>query len=431
MRNVAASPYAVWADALSTQPITITARTQIIGKVALQLAYFDGLVDGSGTQIVKPMFDDGTHGDEVAADGVWSLTFVLGLTEPSRLRLYDGQIDSVSIAISAVDDDRTQLPPSNSIDARIDVSIVSRSLDGQFPIRAIDATTQATDTMINLVDRTFTESDIERSIARIYQAIPGDPFDFAVLFHTHTTADGVPRSIGVKNDVAGINVATFDHTAAYGSAGRLQQVAFQNAHMLGLEINHEIGHRWGAYLNKPVLNLSLPTGFHWGASDHVGVMGNGPYLQQEAGGYRVTNGNDSDKFIANSFSNLELYLMGLVRPDEVAPYRFVTNPAVDVQFDAIVPAASTRSVTINDIVGAYGPRTPAMATSQNAFTAAYVVVSDRPLTEPEYTLTSLIAQYAAGTSLGGTRDGGLFEVLDPPSFGAATGFRATLETHLP
>lgn len=40
-------------------------------------------------------------------------------------------------------------------------------------------------------------------------------------------------------------------------------------------------------------------------------MGNGPYLQEDAGGYRVTNAADSDKFIANPFSNLELYLMGL------------------------------------------------------------------------------------------------------------------------
>ena len=54
-------------------------------------------------------------------------------------------------------------------------------------------------------------------------------------------------------------------------------------------------------------------------------MGNGPYLLAEAGGYRVTNADDSENFIANPFSNLELYLMGLARPDEVQPLRFVTD----------------------------------------------------------------------------------------------------------
>ena len=430
LQNVEASPYAVWSDALATQPITVKAHTKATGHVALTLSYFDGLVDGTGAQIVKQMFDDGTHGDDVAGDGVWTLTFTLGLTQPGQLRLYDGLVDCVSIAISATNADQTPLSPTNSIDARIDVSIVSRSLEDAYPARVIDAATQVTDTMINVVDPSFDESDIERTIARVYAVIPGDPFDFAVLFHTHTTSDGVPRSIGVKNHVGGINVATFDHTAEYGSSGRLQQIAFQNAHTLGLEVNHEIGHRWAAYLNQPALNLSLPTGFHWGASDHVGVMGNGPYLLEDAGGYRVTNADDSDKFIANSFSNLELYLMGLAQPDEVQPHRFVTDPAVDVRFDAVVPASSTRLVTIDDIIGVYGPRVPDMATSQNAFTAVYVVVSDRLLTKPEYTLTSLIADYAAGTSAGGKRTGGLFEALDPPSFGAATGYRATLETTL-
>lgn len=431
LQNVEASPYAVWADALATQAITVKAHTKITGNVALTLSYFDGLVGGDGAQIVKPMFDDGTHGDEVAGDGVWTLTFALGLAEPSRLRLYDGLVDSVSIAIAATNSNQTPVSPANSIDARVDVAIVSRSLEDEFPVRVIDAATQMTDTMIDIVDPTFDEADIERTIARVYDVIAGDPFDFAVLFHTHTTGDGVPRSIGVKNDVSGINVAAFDHTAAYGSAGRLQQIAFQNAHTLGLEINHEIGHRWAAYLNQAALNLSLPTGFHWGPSNHVGQMGNGPYLLEEAGGYRVTNADDSENFIANPFSNLELYLMGLVRPDEVHPYRFVTDPSVDVQFDAVLPASSTRAVTIDDIIAVYGEREPAMAASQNAFTAAYVVVSDRMLSKPEYTLTSLIARYASGTSSGGKRSGGLFEALDPPSFGAATGYRATLDTTLP
>jgi hypothetical protein len=431
LQDVEVTPYALWDDTAATQAITVKAHTRISGRVSLQLAYFDGLVDGSGAQIVEPMFDDGTHGDQTAGDGVWTRTFTLAISDPGRLRLYDGLVDSVPIAIAAVNDDRAPVPASNAIDARVDVAIVSRTMQGAFPARAVGAAAQATDTMLNIVDPAFAEADIQHTVARVLELLPGDPLDFLVLFHTRTTSDGVPRSIGVKNDVDGINVPAFDHSAAYGSAGRLQQVVFQNAHTLGLEINHEIGHRWGAYLNRNELNLTLPTGFHWGASNHVGVMGNGPYLLQEPDGLRVTNAKDSDKFVANPFSNLELYLMGLAQPDEVAPLRFVTDASVDVRFDALLSASATRIVTIDDIVAMYGARTPARSHSQNAFNAAYVVVSDRPLSEAEYTLTSLIARYAAGTSPGGKRDGGLFEALDPPSFGAATGYRATLDTTLP
>lgn len=430
LQDVEVTPYAVWADELSKRTITVKARSTTTGNVALQLSYFDGLVGGSGAQIVKAMYDDGTNGDQIARDGVWTLTFSLGLDEPDHLRLYDNQADAVSISIAATDGTKA-LSPSNSIDARVDVALLSRTVDGAFPVHSLDAATQATDTMLNIVDPSFDEADMQATLQHAYSALGADAFDFAVLFHTRTTGDGVPRSVGVKNDVAGINVPTFDNSADYGSAGRLQQLVFQNSHMLGLEINHEMGHRWGAYLNRPALNLSLPTGFHWGASNHVGQMGNGPYLLAEAGGYRVTNADDSENFIANPFSNLELYLMGLAQPDEVQPLRFVTDASVNVQFDSLVPESSTRQVTIDDIVSVYGARAPAAAASQNAFAALYVVVSDRLLSAPEYTFTSLIAQYAAGTSNGGKRTGGLFEALDPPSFSAATGFRATLDTTLP
>ena len=421
----------MWADALGSQPVTIEARTQAAGHVALQLSYFDGLVGGSGAQIVRPMFDDGTHGDEVAGDGVWTLTFALGLAQPDQLRLYDGLVDSVSIAISAVNDAQAPISPANSIDARIDVSIIDRSLEDEFPVRGADATTQVTDNMINLVDPSFDESAIERTIARVYQIVPRRPVRLrGAVSHAHDHGRRAPFDRRQKrrrrHQRRGVRSHCGVRQRRTAAADRLSERAHAGP-------GNQSRNRppLGGLSESRALNLSLPTGFHWGASDHVGVMGNGPYLQEDAGGYRVTNAADSDKFIANPFSNLELYLMGLARPDEVPPYRFVTDPSVNVQFDTVVPAASTRVVTIDDIVGVYGERAPAMAAAQNAFTAAFVVVSDRLLTKPEYTLTSLIARYASGTSRGGKRDGGLFEALDPPSFGAATGYRATLDTTLP
>jgi hypothetical protein len=288
-----------------------------------------------------------------------------------------------------------------------------------------------TDALINVVDPTFDGRSLSSITERVYQAFAGDPFDFIVVFNTITTGDGIPRSLGVRNDIDGINLGSYDSTAAYGSAGRLQQVVYQNNSVVGLEVNHEIGHRWGAFLNDAALNLSIPTGFHWGTSNHVGQMGNGPYLLEDTNGdYLVTNAEGSEHFISNTFSSLELYLMGLVGPDEVAPLRFVTDPNVAVSFGSTVPAASTRAVAIDDIVDVYGERSPASSFSQNAFTAAFVVVSDQQLSAPEYTLSTVIARYYAGTSMGGQRTGGLFEASDPPSFSASTGFRATLDTRL-
>jgi hypothetical protein len=164
------------------------------------------------------------------------------------LRLYDGQVDAVSISITATDGAKS-LSPSNSIDARVDVAVLNRSVDGEFPVHVVDPATQATDTMLNIVDTAFDETAIETTLQRVYAAIPGDPFDFAVLFHTRTTGDGVPRSIGVKNDAAASTSRRSITKSVYGSAGRLHSSCSLNRHT-PTRINHEIGHRWAAYLNQ-------------------------------------------------------------------------------------------------------------------------------------------------------------------------------------
>jgi hypothetical protein len=314
----------------------------------------------------------------------------------------------------------------------VEVAVVSRALQGTVITESLSGSVMVTDTLVSMVDATFDGQALSDVTEHLYSLYPDDPFDFVVVFHTRPTGDGVPRSLGVRNAIRGINLGDYDTSAAYGSAGRLQQVIFQNANLTGREVNHEIGHRWGAFLDDPVLNLSIPTGFHWGVSDHVGQLGNGPFLLADgSGGYLVSNANGSENFISNDYSSLELYLMGLASPAEVAPLRFVTDPSVDASFGTTLPESSTRLVSVADIVAVYGERLPASATSAKAFSAAFVVVSDAPLSEAEYTLSTHVARYLGGVSAGGVRQGGLFDLMDPSSFAATTDFRATLETRLP
>lgn len=432
LESVQVAPYAIWADEIATRSVTVSARTNGSAGLRLELSYFDGLDGATGAHVTRPMYDDGSHGDRVAGDGEWTLSLVMALAEPPTLRRYDGLVDAVPITIAAIGSSGQSVPPSNAIDASVDLGLVSRGMAEHFTLRELDTGLNATEYLVNIVDPVFDAGRIAAVTERLYEAYSSDPFDFVVMFSAASTGDGVPRSMGVRNGVEGIAIANYDHSAAYGSGGRLQQVVYQNARVLGIEINHEIGHRWGAFLDDPVLDLSLPNGFHWGPSTHVGQMGNGPYLEADgAGRYLVTNAHGSEQFAANPFSMLELYLMGLAGEDEVGPLRFVTDPAVDVRFGEYLPETATREVTIDDIVATYGARNPTWLASQNAFTAAFVVVSAAPLGDAERTFSSTIARYAAGTSTGGMRSGGLFDVIDPPSFAAATSFRATLESRLP
>ena len=417
--EIEVSRYALWSDELASTPLIVKVRES--GSTAPEVAYFDGFIGGSGARLNHALFDDGSHGDEVAGDGIWTLSFTLDLAEPSALRLYDGMVDILPLTIRTSGRERT-----------VEMAVVSRALQGTVNTEPLNASVMVTDALVSMVDATFDGQALSDVTENLYSLYPDDSFDFLVIFHTRPTGDGVPRSLGVRNAIGGINLGDYDTSAAYGSAGRLQQVIFQNANLTGREVIHELGHRWGAFLDDPALNLSIPTGFHWGVSTHVGQLGNGPFLLADGnGGYLVTNANGSEDFISNAYSSLELYLMGLASPAEVAPLRFVTDPSVDARFGTTLPESSTRVVGIADIVAVYGERLPASTTSPKAFSAAFVVVSDAPLSEAEYTLSTHIARYVGGASDGGVRNGGLFELMDPPSFAAATGFRASLETRLP
>jgi hypothetical protein len=110
----------------------------------------------------------------------------------------------------------------------VEVAVLNPALQGQVAAIVNDASLLTTDALINVVDPTFDGRSLSSITERVYQAFAGDPFDFIVVFNTITTGDGIPRSLGVRNDIDGINLGSYDSTAAYGSAGRLQQVVYQN-----------------------------------------------------------------------------------------------------------------------------------------------------------------------------------------------------------
>ena len=123
------------------------------------------------------------------------------------------------------------------------------------------------------------------------------------------------------------------------------------------------------------------------------------------------------------YSPLELYLMGLIPPDEVPPMHILTNP--DFSRAGHITSASVRTITIQDVIAAEGGvRSPDVAESQKAFNLAYVVIQDQPYNDAAHAYFSLLS-YAL-MRLGGPEGN---DRLAP--FFWATGGRATLNTRLP
>jgi hypothetical protein len=138
----------------------------------------------------------------------------------------------------------------------------------------------------------------------------------------------------VKNDVQGIGLSLYDHTADYGSAGKLKGVYFLYKNNIDLgPIVHEMAHCWANWA-VPQNNTS-----HWDSVKGI-----------------LTGVN-------NNMADIELYLAGAIPASEI------TDPAS--------LAIYNDSRFVNKV------RIPNSATSQKTFKSLVVVITPQALTAAE------------------------------------------------
>ena len=153
------------------------------------------------------------------------------------------------------------------------------------------------------------------------------------------------------------------------------------------QIAHEMGHRWGAFVSAKVNSETIPLGpTHWAGGlqapvafpfvrpTEASIMGGGVWHDNFDGTFTQL---DDDYYVpATGWSYLDLYLMGLVAPEEVPDFfilRNLTQVGKDLNGHPIFKADRTK-VTIQDVMAAEGPRLPGVEKSQRIFNAGMVMV---------------------------------------------------------
>ena len=222
--------------------------------------------------------------------------------------------------------------------------------------------------------------------ARFYERFHDD-FDFLIFVSNLSRFNDTPAwkigyggiHTGVSNNVRGIGKSLFSDSRAWGSEGALRgAIHISYADGLFPFGVHEIMHQWG--------NTIVPTvhSGHWGFSSANGEIGgfdiaglvdhgDGRYSAGEFG----TGGRDSpDKL----YSSIELYIAGLIPPDEV-PDLWVAEDGewLDERTDdgeRLFAASKVRTYTIEDIIAEHGERIPNHTASQKEFRAAVVLLID-------------------------------------------------------
>jgi hypothetical protein len=223
---------------------------------------------------------------------------------------------------------------------------------------------------------------------RLYEVF-ADDFDFIVFVpasegqHPAIVDDG--QSIRVRNDVSGLGLAIHDHSAFWGSSGRLQSTIMLGGveHIVSGPSLRELGERWG--------NAFVPTTDvdHWGFSDVGGQLGGCTPDEIEPLGHDTyqcdfdgTNDWSPDGAIRNDrpYAQLELYLMGLIGAEAVPDIQFADDGEW-INPDLGVFSGTLQTATMDELRDQHGKREPALDTSQREFRTLFVMVSGGDLVE--------------------------------------------------
>jgi len=234
----------------------------------------------------------------------------------------------------------------------------------------------------------------EKFFKQFYQMY-ADDYDFIALFATKPLRTSYSNVI--NREIEGIGA----YKIASPEIKKLKTIAVQNFYpnwesspnfddrFLTKTLIHEIGHHWLAFMK------GLPASgddVHWPNNLDL-FSGDSRYVDPLAYYQWVIKNNQEICVDVNSnssiikFSNLSLYLMGLIPKEQVFPifvHEFEKKSSSDWFYNLWGPQCEqthkftkTKTLTIEDIISANGIRNPSYKESQKNFRIAFVIVSDK------------------------------------------------------
>ncbi len=277
-------------------------------------------------------------------------------------------------------------------------------------------------------------SNLKAATKLVYKHFKDD-FDFIVFVSNNApkAQKGIRyagRHISIKQDVKGLGIRTHNYTKDIGSAGKLQSI-LHLAELNYIEVGpflHEIAHHWG---NK---FIDTQVAAHFGNScvgkEFGGQLGGCAINSiKSLGGnrYELSSGRKGATYFGGNsnggngvpYSELELYLMGLIPASEV--------PDI-VKFEGLqrqgswpkftYSAQSKKNITINSLIAKKGQRIPSYESSQKTFRILTVVLTPKELTTKQWGVINKTVRDMNSTAAPTTESYNFFQ---------ATGKRASMK----
>jgi hypothetical protein len=221
-----------------------------------------------------------------------------------------------------------------------------------------------------------------------FYSIFGDQFDFV----TFLTEQDSSNSMGafafyapVANDISGIGQSRYNQNQTLQGLLFMNSYQYWGSQLLASAVfGQELGHKWGAYLEydlgegdrDDMLGRDDAHWSYWLETSNSPMEGNAWYDNGDG-----TFSLDSDEEVA--YSDLDLYVMGLIPPSEVDPWFLIGDPSLnrsasstpEYYYGSDQTTEGTRiDITIDDVIAAEGERDPAAGDSPTNFTMAVVIL---------------------------------------------------------
>lgn len=255
----------------------------------------------------------------------------------------------------------------------------------------------------------FTTFELPPPVGALYQSVANDVHGIGYEHIAPEDAVIPDDGMGYFDDTPDSQIYGFLHMNRWqnylgGDAGGV------NDNYISLVFGQELGHAWLAFVS-----------YDGGAGQSRNMLGRANahwsfYL--DSGGSPVQghdwldNGDGSFTAIKHDiyeYSDLDLYLMGLLPPEQVAPWFVLENPSncIDAasgdgvcadpgaflfEAESYTVDATRRDITIDDVIAAEGPRIPAWPDAPDTYDVSFVLVTraDEVLSEGDKLLLDAI-----------------------------------------
>ena len=386
LRYMRATPQVV--NARSFQPLLLEAH---VGAGVTRV----DLVDNDATVAAVPFHDDGQQGDKVANDRIFSLVLPAAEVQKRYVgRAVYARDTILNIGLADVRNSTASL-------GRYGVTLplladntfatpITRTANGQFTSLVYNYSVPYS----QFLPDGFNDAAMA---VHFYQEF-NDSFDFLNLVSSGSLYEN-RHHVVVFNNVLGTGNPSINSRNSFGASTTLQGVNrfpidwfYGSIAEDGVAYAHETGHQWMQYLRSiPALMPAVP---HWPLGSLAsGIMGfsipptgeGGSFrynLLPVTGGYRAVTQTGPPRFL-----DMELYVMGLIPPEQVRPHFAFNNVDANTIFEQIgrsqVITNATTPVTVDQIIVAHGLRSPGPPTSQKIFRVATVLATPDDLASPD------------------------------------------------